>query len=526
MAEVPPQIERLDPAFLDRLRGAAAELRTNIGRVAAAGLLVMAGSVTAFTAGEVGHPDAAYADTLGYPWADAPCEFGAAGGAQCQNTDPLKTWDKYDWYLDKDGDGVFGSSSNRTGCGATSGASGECWDQWGYEFRNCTSYVAWKESQWGVADNKLTGLHNGGQWYDYAPSSERSTTPRAGDAAVVPGNPGHVAFVESVNSDGSITVSEYNHDTHGNGGTRTGTASSMGFTEFVDFGATAPSGGGSSPSNTTLQMILDGSGQVWARNTATLGMDWTQETPTGETKIAAGSNGMQMILDGSGQVWARNSSSLNSSWTQESSGGITAIAAGANGQQMILDGQGQVWATGSIAPNQWTRETPPGIVAIAMGDNNLQMILDSSGQVWARNSPIFGMDWVQETPAGHTAIAAGDNGLQMILDAQGQVWATGSVAANQWSRETPPGITKISAGNNHLQVILDNTGQVWARNGTIFGMDWVRESSTGITAIAAGDNGQQVILDGTGQVWATDHIATDQWTRETPAGETAIAAGS
>ncbi len=39
--------------------------------------------------------------------------------------------------------------------------------------------------------------------------------PMRGDAAVQPGNPGHVAFVEAVYADGSIRVSEYNRSFEG-----------------------------------------------------------------------------------------------------------------------------------------------------------------------------------------------------------------------------------------------------------------------------------------------------------------------
>ncbi len=170
----------------------------------------------------------AMANTLNYPWptdTQAPCKFGSAGGSSCTN--PSNPSDKYDWGI-YDTNHVFHPYRS------------------GYEYRNCTDYVQWKESTIGVTVPSNWG--NGGQWYDNAPASERSTTPKAWDAAVVPGNPGHVAFVESVNSDGTITVSEYNHNQDGTGDTRIGTSALMGFTEFIDFGV-HPAGneGGSSP---------------------------------------------------------------------------------------------------------------------------------------------------------------------------------------------------------------------------------------------------------------------------------------
>jgi hypothetical protein len=195
-------------------------LRAKLGKAAVIGTLA-AGTFTGFLA----DAGAARADTLGYPWYNAPCEFGSAGGLTCAN--PNNPYDLYDWgeYVN----GVFQPYRN------------------GYEYRNCTDYVQWKESTVGVT--VPSNLGNGGQWYANAPASEQSNTPQAWDAAVVPGNPGHVAFVESVNPDGTITVSEYNHDAHGNGDMRTATASSMGFTKFVNFGV-HPSGSNSTPQPT------------------------------------------------------------------------------------------------------------------------------------------------------------------------------------------------------------------------------------------------------------------------------------
>jgi surface antigen len=221
----PTQEQIVGPAFSEHFR----ELRAKLGRAAGAILLVAGGVVAAFTAEAAGNPVEAHADTLGYPWptdAQAPCKFGAAGGASC--TDPTPTSEthtnegSYNW-------GVYANSvfhPYREGGG--------------YEYRNCTDYTAWKLESLGVSPSDVNNLGNGGKWYDNAPANKRSTTPKAGDAAVVPAtstNPwGHVAFVESVNPDGTITVSEYNYNGQGTGDTRTGNAASMGFTKFVDFG--------------------------------------------------------------------------------------------------------------------------------------------------------------------------------------------------------------------------------------------------------------------------------------------------
>lgn len=117
----------------------------------------------------------------------------------------------------------------------------------GYAYRNCTDYVAWKLQSLGVADSWTRGLGNGGQWYERASSKAslgRGTVPQVGAAAVKPPSSndayGHVAYVEAVHANGTITVSEYNRNLDGEGSTRTGSATAMGFTRFVYFADKMP----------------------------------------------------------------------------------------------------------------------------------------------------------------------------------------------------------------------------------------------------------------------------------------------
>jgi surface antigen len=94
-------------------------------------------------------------------------------------------------------------------------------DQWYFYPCQCTSYVAWKLNQNGINfDNSYEGVHwgNAENWDNAADNANISydNTPRVGDIAVW--DPwtggahaeGHVAYVESVNSDGSVNISEYN----------------------------------------------------------------------------------------------------------------------------------------------------------------------------------------------------------------------------------------------------------------------------------------------------------------------------
>ena len=108
-------------------------------------------------------------------------------------------------------------------CAVTGRTNGDCWDYewiynggrldpWGYYYRNCTSYVAWRIASTGRDMYRQMG--NGGQWVNSARAKGIPTgnSPRVGAAAVFSiGYYGHVAYVEEVLDGGSkIRISEYN----------------------------------------------------------------------------------------------------------------------------------------------------------------------------------------------------------------------------------------------------------------------------------------------------------------------------
>ena len=91
-------------------------------------------------------------------------------------------------------------------------------DPWGMYNRECVSYTAWKVEQtyghmpyWG-------GVGNANQWPGNAARAGIPTgsTPKVGSVAVWNvGYYGHVMWVEAVNGDGSIWISQYNYDFNG-----------------------------------------------------------------------------------------------------------------------------------------------------------------------------------------------------------------------------------------------------------------------------------------------------------------------
>lgn len=117
----------------------------------------------------------------GYPWGYATCLYTGQVDGPCWN---------YDWQV---GGSVWNFSTG------------------GYGYRNCTDWVSYRIRSTG--HYVPGGLGNAATWDDRAPSYGYavSSTPREGAAAVSnSGYYGHVMYVEAVNGDGSIIISDYN----------------------------------------------------------------------------------------------------------------------------------------------------------------------------------------------------------------------------------------------------------------------------------------------------------------------------
>ena len=93
-------------------------------------------------------------------------------------------------------------------------------DNWGLYNRECVSYTAWKVASTGRYVPHFGGAGNANQW----PSTTarygiaNGSTPKAGSVAIWDvGAYGHAMYVEAVNGDGTITVSDYNNNMDGLG---------------------------------------------------------------------------------------------------------------------------------------------------------------------------------------------------------------------------------------------------------------------------------------------------------------------
>ena len=93
-------------------------------------------------------------------------------------------------------------------------------DSWGMYNRECVSYTAWRVAESGryMPPWGWQGLGNANQWDDDARAQGIPVdgNPRAGDVAIKNSMPfGHAMYVESVNSNGSINISQYNYSYDG-----------------------------------------------------------------------------------------------------------------------------------------------------------------------------------------------------------------------------------------------------------------------------------------------------------------------
>jgi surface antigen len=106
--------------------------------------------------------------------------------------------------------------SNAVSHGGTDGNGG---DPLGYGCRQCVSYTAWKVIQKTGYEPMYWG--NANMWPASARAANFATggTPREGSLGVISaGQYGHIVYVEAVNGDGTIDISQYNYLNAGGSG--------------------------------------------------------------------------------------------------------------------------------------------------------------------------------------------------------------------------------------------------------------------------------------------------------------------
>jgi surface antigen len=108
-------------------------------------------------------------------------------------------------------------------------------DPWGMYKRECVSYTAWKVSASGRHMPSWGGKGNANKWDENARAAgiPVDSNPRVGDVAIKnSGSYGHAMYVESVNANGTINVSQYNAHLKGEYSAATVSTSGLVFIHF------------------------------------------------------------------------------------------------------------------------------------------------------------------------------------------------------------------------------------------------------------------------------------------------------
>jgi surface antigen len=108
-------------------------------------------------------------------------------------------------------------------------------DPWGMYKRQCVSYTAWKVASSGRYMPYWGGRGDAKKWDDNARAAGIAVdgNPHAGDVAISnAGAYGHAMYVEAVNNDGTIDISQYNADWRGNYSQGRRSASGLSFIHF------------------------------------------------------------------------------------------------------------------------------------------------------------------------------------------------------------------------------------------------------------------------------------------------------
>lgn len=271
----------------------------------------------------------------------------------------------------------------------------EVFSSWGFAYRNCTDWVAFRINSLGVGFNNTLGgrrFGNAKNWDDNAQllGWTVSTVPLARSIAVSnAGTFGHVAFVESVNSDGSVNVSEYNMGGAGNYGTRSGVR----FDAYIYVpGLTQAPSSVAKYANTIVK---------WAGNSTTswfvtpdLKRLWIPDGGTYNQLKARGFSGpysldsatLSQLPDQTGQWVASGSSwgpnrTLRRGMSVRSADGRYLFAMQTDGNLVLYGPSGRaIWSTDRFTSNWRSQE-----MVIFQGDGNL-VTYGGGRAIWASNT--------------------------------------------------------------------------------------------------------------------------------------------
>lgn len=364
------------------------------------------------------------ADTGGYPWWDAPCVWNGTTTGLCSGF----VWGEAACPL---GDG-FCTPGNQTN-------GYYQYDQWGEEFRNCVSYVAWKVNQtFGI---NPTSWGNGADWNNSAIAHGYSddTSPQIGDVAQWDGTAsnkfGHVAYVFNV-VNGVASYAEYNYALDGNF-LSTYTSTTQGApSHYIHIGAITPAS----------SYLITRTGST-VQGKAGLNDAWTTLT-TGAVDVQAAGTRIA-FRDGGGNIVAKDT--LGGSWFTIPAPVDQYVV---TPNLLVIRASGAVYAKATLSDN-WTTVASNAAIDIKASGNRIAW-LDSFGTLWTRDG-VSGTS-VSET-SGVTQYAVTPT---LLLVRQGGTLSGKAGLGDAWTTLTT-GATDFQAAGMRI-AFRDGSGNVVAKD--------------------------------------------------------------
>lgn len=379
-----------------------------------------------------------------YSWQSAPCAWNGNITGKCS---------RYDW-------GEKTCPSGDSYCNSKNQINGYyLYDNWGYGFRNCTSYVAEKISQ--VFSKSISGWGDAYNWAYAATHSPNhytlDSTPQVGDIAqwnYTKANPyGHVAYVYQV-SNGVATFDEYNV---AGTGLFTSTYTSTNY----------PAG---APNNYIHIGTPPGGGSGWngVGNATFLGSDHLTvgQTMNSNQYITSGNVQFALIMQTDGNLCEyNNGKSLWCSGTSGNSGAYLGVQG--DGNIVIYSSSGHaLWATGTNGDSlsSFYMQTDGNIVAYT-----------TSGQaVWASNTgswpmyTYYGSDHLNngQTLTSGNYIRSADSRYALLMQTDGNLIMYGPGYHVLWGSGTGgnPGAYLGLQSDGNMVVYSSSGHALWASN--------------------------------------------------------------
>lgn len=385
-------------------------------------------------------------------------------------------------------------------CVSGTGYAGQ--GSWGYPGpHNCTLYAAYRLAQNGYSNP--AGLGDAYSWDEQAQARGVvvDKNPAVGSIAQRDVSPGHVMYVEEVNSD-HIVITEDNWE-EGTGRARIyrGTPywNSLDFVHFWDIGA--------SGSGNLLQ--IEGKNGGWSAynitamtSVRTKGAPGVLWTVTGPMVFAVGEDGALKQFNLVNGSWR----TFNITGPNGLAGGVEVVHAGSaievfarstDGRLLQIENKGSGWAVYDISAQTGARiKGAPSLFWTASGPNVFAAGKDGalkqftiSGGAWrvgnitGRNALAGGVD-VVHTGSAIEVFATSTGGNLLQIENKGRGWAVYNItaAAGQVHVKGAPGVLWGSSGPKIF--VSDTNGRL--RQFSINGGSWIAYPLTGPDALSGG----------------------------------------